>query len=129
MGSPSPEEPARLVSQLHSAQFLAQVSAALAESLDYDSIPERLAKLVVPSFADWCMVSLVEPDGASKRLAMINRDANLARRGDEILSRHRFDANRPHGLSEVMRTGRPELIRSLDQGTPGSPGRWEFRVA
>ena len=41
-------------------RFFAEASTLLSSSLDHVSICERLAHLVVPSFADWCGVELAE---------------------------------------------------------------------
>lgn len=51
-------------------RFLAEASALLASSLDYERTFESLAALVVPELADWCFVDLVEPDGSFRRLAV-----------------------------------------------------------
>src|SRR5262249_8416218 len=55
---------AELVHQLEDkadqARFLADVSAALAESLDYDTTVNQAVRLVVPGLADMCLLDLVE---------------------------------------------------------------------
>jgi signal transduction histidine kinase len=50
--------------------FLADAGHALAESLDYSVTLATLADLVVPRLADWCIVDLVEEDGALRRVAV-----------------------------------------------------------
>ena len=42
---------------------LAQVSAELAGTLDAQTATARLPRMVVPALADFCIVTLVEPDG------------------------------------------------------------------
>ncbi len=44
------------------AQLAARVSAELIETLDVERLVSRLAQLMVPALADWCVVSLVEDD-------------------------------------------------------------------
>ena len=44
-------------------RFLAEASAALAESLDYRTTLAEVARLAVPFLADWCTVDVVEADG------------------------------------------------------------------
>jgi hypothetical protein len=51
------------------ANFLAEVSSALAESLDYDANLQKLARLAVPRFAGFCIVDLVNDDGSLTRVA------------------------------------------------------------
>ncbi|MBM7806491.1 PAS domain S-box-containing protein [Geodermatophilus bullaregiensis] len=43
--------------------LLAQVSAELAGALDVQSATAHLPRLVVPALADWCIVTVVDPDG------------------------------------------------------------------
>src|SRR4028119_2445339 len=43
--------------------LLAQVSAELAGALDAHTATAHLPRLVVPALADWCVVTVVDPDG------------------------------------------------------------------
>ncbi len=54
-------------------RLLAQAGEALSSSLDLDQTLQGLAKLVVPAFADWCVVDLVE-GSLIRRVAVENRD-------------------------------------------------------
>jgi signal transduction histidine kinase/ActR/RegA family two-component response regulator len=57
------------------ARLLADVSRALASSSDYEATLDAVAHLVVPAHADWCVVHLVERDGAQRRVAVAYADA------------------------------------------------------
>jgi PAS domain S-box-containing protein len=82
-------------------RFLAEASAALDRSLDYDTIVRQLADLVVPGLADWTLVDVVE-DGrlvtAGARHDESERDqalaALVAKRGREAfpLAREVFES-------------------------------------
>ena len=50
--------------------FLAEASTLLASSLDSRAVLTTLTHLVVPRIADWCMVDMVDDDGALRRLAL-----------------------------------------------------------
>src|SRR5262249_34926886 len=54
--------------------FLAEMSALLASSLDYETTLANLAQLIVPEFADWCAVDFVGEDGSINRIAVVHRD-------------------------------------------------------
>ena len=56
------------------ARLLADVSRTLAGSLDYDATLDAVARLVVPSHADWCMVHLARRDGTLRRLGIAHAD-------------------------------------------------------
>jgi signal transduction histidine kinase len=51
-------------------RFLAEASATLAESLDYETTLARVAKLAVPELGDVCAVELVGDDGNLERVAI-----------------------------------------------------------
>jgi PAS domain S-box-containing protein len=53
---------------------LAQVSAELAGTLEAPSATARLPRLVVPALADFCIVTLVEPDGRPRDVGSWHAD-------------------------------------------------------
>src|SRR5262249_21598060 len=57
-----------------SLRFLADASTTLATLVDYGSTLQKVARLAVPHFADWCAVDMAEPGGALRRLAVAHRD-------------------------------------------------------
>ncbi|MBI4494084.1 MAG: GAF domain-containing protein [Chloroflexi bacterium] len=90
--------------------FLAEASNAVTGSLDYEATLATVARLAVPSLADYCMVDLVRADGSLGLVAVAH--ANPAR--EELLRELRRcyppDSNGPHPVARVLRTGQPELI-------------------
>ena len=90
--------------------FLAEVSLALATSLEYEIILEKLPRLAIPFLADWCMVDILEADGALCRLPVAHADpakAGVARR----LQTHPLDPERSPLQSQVLRSGQSVLAR------------------
>jgi len=57
------------------ARFLAEVSAILGSSIDYDATLVRLTRLAIPVLADHCAVDLVQEDGSIRRVAHAHVDA------------------------------------------------------
>ncbi len=55
-------------------RFLAEAGAVLASSLDYDTVLDRLANLIVGNMADWCYIDLIEQDGSVRRLILAYAD-------------------------------------------------------
>jgi PAS domain S-box-containing protein len=90
--------------ELHNA-FLADASAALASSLDYEQTLRNVAELAVPRIADWCAVDLVDDDGDRRTVAVAHVDPErlvLA----EALRRYVPDRVDPdEGLGLVLHTG------------------------
>jgi PAS domain S-box-containing protein len=86
--------------------FLVEASAILAASLDYEVTLANVAKLAVPTLADWCVVDVVKEDYAIQSIAMIV--ANPAKQ--EILTQLRqlyppkYENNHP--FRELLLQGR-----------------------
>jgi PAS domain S-box-containing protein len=58
--------------------FLAEASTVLSSSLSYEQTLQTLARLSVPSIADWCSVDVVEEDGSVRRVAVTQADPRKA---------------------------------------------------
>src|SRR4051812_931250 len=93
--------------------FLAEVSALLDASLDYESSFQKLARLVIPSLADYCLIDEVAPSGGLRRIARAHVDPEKEKilytntvhppeEDEEDLSRH--------PVLRVIRTGLPLLV-------------------
>ena len=99
--------------------FLAEASRRLAESLDYETTLESVARLAVPKMADWCFVDLLADEKTANRVAVAHASTSpesreLARR---MRDRYPLFQGSPHGTAKVLRTGRPEWIPDIDGGT------------
>jgi signal transduction histidine kinase/DNA-binding phage protein len=93
--------------------FLAEVSALLDASLDYQKSFQQLARLVVPALADYCLIDEAMPDGGLRRIARAHVDPakeavlydntyHPPPEEEEELSRH--------PVMRVIRTGMPLLV-------------------
>jgi len=84
--------------------FLADATAALAQSLDYESTLAKVAQLAVPGLADCCAVDVLpEGDRIPKRLAVACADPPKSEPPREIDS----------GVPSVLRTGRSEMSSTV----------------
>ncbi|WP_344135377.1 GAF domain-containing SpoIIE family protein phosphatase, partial [Pedococcus bigeumensis] len=92
--------------------FLAEASAELASSLDYELTLARVAQLAVPTFADWCAIDLVK-DNRLRRLAVAHVDPAKVEFAHELAQRYPSDPDSASGPWQVMRTGRSELIARI----------------
>ena len=90
-------------------RFLAEASRLLAETVDYAATLKIVARLAVPSIADWCVVDLLQDDGTMARVAIAHRDParhTLARKLQENFPPL---AGAPAGPAHVVHTGRTEF--------------------
>ncbi|MEH1901917.1 MAG: AAA family ATPase [Nostoc sp.] len=95
------------------AAFLAQVSATLASSLDYESTLASVANLVVPDFADWCGVDLLQDNQSINRVAVAHRDPEKVKLGWELYQLYPRKLDAPEGVPKVLRTGQSEMIAEI----------------
>ncbi|MEG4941051.1 PAS domain S-box protein [Microcoleus sp. F4-D5] len=105
------EQAARAVaenSQQKSA-FLAQVSAVLSSSLEYEQTLQSVAKLAVPYFADWCSVDLLNDDRTIGRVAVAHSDPEKVKFGWELDRRFPRHLDDGYGTAKVMQTGQVEI--------------------
>jgi signal transduction histidine kinase len=89
--------------------FMAEASANLAGSLDYETTLHRVARLAVPALADWCVVDTLDEDGSVRLLAVAHIDPSHEALVRELRRRYPPDPQARYGLRRVLDTGRPEL--------------------
>jgi GAF domain-containing protein/CheY-like chemotaxis protein len=94
------------------AAFLADAGAVLSSSLDYESTPRSVARLAVPTIADWCAVDMVGGAGV-QRLAVAHVDPAKVEYAIELQKRYPADPNARGGVHDVIRTGKPAMVRRL----------------
>ncbi|MDP9367923.1 MAG: GAF domain-containing sensor histidine kinase [Chloroflexota bacterium] len=109
--------------------FLADASAALAASLDYEKTLAHVTKLAVPELADWCSVHLVTEDGAVHQAAPTPADSAGTDVAGYLPERSPLDAAVPAGPAEVLRTGRPVLIPDASDGAPADASNGQEHLA
>jgi PAS domain S-box-containing protein len=93
--------------------FIAEASELLSSSMAYEEILARLARLAVPHLADWCTIDMVGPDGEIERLVVAHEDPEKVRWAQELQERYPPDADAPHGVGYVIRTGQPEFFPEI----------------
>jgi signal transduction histidine kinase len=93
--------------------FLAEASRVLASSLDFETTLRNVAKLAVPTVADWCAVDLVDADGELQRLAVEHADAAKRDFVLELQRRYPPDPQSKQGAFEVVRTGRTQFVERI----------------
>ena len=84
--------------------FLAEASRVLSASLELDVTLQQIAELAVPTLADWCGVSIVEPDGTLKQVAIAHVDREKVKWARQLAERYPPDPDSPHGVYAVVRS-------------------------
>jgi PAS domain S-box-containing protein len=91
-------------------RLLAEVTAVLATSLDYETTLPAVLRLVVPLIADWCVAHVIGADGASRELAAVHVDANQEQQVYSAAGGPLADPHALYGVVTVMRTGQSQLL-------------------
>lgn len=94
-------------------EFLAEAGRVLVSSLDYDVTLNAVARLAIPTLADFCTVFVVEEGRETRRVALAHRDPAVEARLRELLEIQPGPRN-PRSLSyQVLNTGRPVLVQEI----------------
>jgi PAS domain S-box-containing protein len=109
------EQTARLKAEAdhRRSAFLAEVSTALASSLDYECTLATVANLVVPFFADWCAIDLLQDNQSIHRVAVAHRDPTKVELGWEIHRQYPRRIDDTEGVPKVLRTGKSEMTAEI----------------
>ena len=95
--------------------FLSRVGEVLVSSLDLQTTLTAITQLLVPEFADWATISLLDEGGDIHTAALYHVDptkADAVRRG---LSSYKIDPNGTVGSAYAIRTGKPQISAHVDR--------------
>ena len=93
--------------------LLGDISQAMTSTTDVDEAVARFADLVVPLLADWCLVSVVDPDGTRRDVGRAHSDPA------QVAAMHRYAdlrvrTNRPNApVPTALARGRAVVIPHL----------------
>jgi PAS domain S-box-containing protein len=96
-------------------RFLAESGATLASSLDYRDTLANVARLAVPTLADWCAIDVMEEDGSVERLAVEHSDPEKVALAYELQERYPSDPETMRGVGKVLRTNEPDLMSEIPE--------------
>jgi PAS domain S-box-containing protein len=111
----SEREQARAAAERSGARLavLAEASQTLASTLDYESTLASLASLLVPRFADWYAVDIVDENGLFRRLAVVHSDPAKSEWADKSRDLYPPDLEEDEGTGRAVRTGEAVLYRTI----------------
>ena len=94
-------------------QLFSDAGTVLSALLDETSMLARLARLAVPTFADWCVVSIVDVHGRICTMGHAHANQEKQRVLDQLLERYPPNWNSSSIAVRVLRSGEPELISDV----------------
>ena len=98
-------------------RFLAEASAVLARSLDYETTLAQVTRLCVPFLADGCSISLLDGGGEFERVSVAHADPETEAAWAERATRRdpKAFSGRLRALAERVVEGHPVLVRELSE--------------
>lgn len=98
----------------NSRAFLAQASAILASSLDYQETLTSLAQICVPFLGDWCSVEMIEGNEL-RRVAVVHSDPEKVRWSEELRDRYPPDITQDTPNNQAIREGRSVRFEEITE--------------
>ncbi|MBI3978541.1 MAG: GAF domain-containing protein [Chloroflexi bacterium] len=95
--------------------FLAEASALLASSLDYEKTLAQVVRLAVPTFADRCIVNIFDEDGTYRQVEAAHVDPRKAELLRELRRRYPLGPGQTHPAVRALETGRPVFYPELTE--------------
>ncbi|HET6780661.1 MAG TPA: GAF domain-containing protein, partial [bacterium] len=95
--------------------LLAEASSILAASLDYEVTLANIARLAVPTIADWCIVDLVDDQGTIRQVGIAHVDPTKESLVRELRLRYPPKPNPEHVIMRVLRSGKSELTPDITE--------------
>ncbi|MEX2542414.1 MAG: ATP-binding protein [Trueperaceae bacterium] len=92
--------------------FLAEASHLLGSSLDFAETLSRLGGLMVPRWADWCAVDILDADGNAQRLSVTHQDSSKVEAAHEIQRRYPSQPDRP-GTAATLASGVTQYLPDI----------------
>ncbi len=89
--------------------FLAEASAILSGSLEYEKTLNTVANLAVPQIADWCAVYVLE-DGKPNRIVVAHPNPATLKSAESFFRNYLEEIREDRGLGAVLRTGKSEVL-------------------
>jgi PAS domain S-box-containing protein len=98
--------------------FLAEASAVLSASLEYQAILDAMVHIVVPDLCDWCAIQMPRADGIYlESVAVAHVDPDKEAWGRELNRRYPTRMDAPHGVAHVLRTGEALFMPNIPEET------------
>ena len=99
-------------------ELLSQLSASLTAAAPFALGLQNVALLLTRRFVSLCLIDVVGPDGKLRRIAASSADLMDEQFAERMAACCPMDASFSYGPTEVLRSGRPEIVRHLNPEVP-----------
>ncbi|HJP88366.1 MAG TPA: ATP-binding protein [Candidatus Limnocylindrales bacterium] len=98
------------------ARLVADVSTLLSQRVDQGASLAALTNVVVPSFADWCVIDLFDANGNFDHAEIAAPDEATAALAQELRRRYPYEPDATMGIPAVFRTSEAEVVLRMPSG-------------
>jgi PAS domain S-box-containing protein len=95
-------------------EFLALARMELSASLDYEATLAGVAGLAVPILADYCIIDLLDQQGAIQRVEVAHINPFKEELMRELQLRYPPDISSLLGIGKILATGKSEILAQID---------------
>jgi serine phosphatase RsbU (regulator of sigma subunit) len=92
---------------------LSEAGRQMAQSIDWESTVQAVVRSAVPAVADWTSLTMLEPTGGLRIVAMSHHDPECERLAWQFIARHPPDPGAESGAANVIRTGELEIAEDV----------------
>ncbi len=92
---------------------LSEAGRQMAQSIDWESTVQAVVSSAVPAVADWTSLTMLEPTGQLRVVALAHRNPDCERLAWEFIARRPRDAAAAAGTARVIRTGDLEVVEDV----------------
>ncbi|MCA9519138.1 MAG: PAS domain S-box protein [Myxococcales bacterium] len=95
-------------------RLLAEAAERLAASIDYEKTLAEVARLAVPTLADWCIIELPAMGNFAAWREVVHHDAAKAAVASQLQARYPESRRSRRGVEQVMATGKALHVPVVD---------------
>lgn len=96
-------------------RLLNEASAALVSLLDHQFTLQEIARMIVPAFADYCRIVLLDERGEIKEITVDHIDPARESLVRALYDEYKDLTNITHGVRKLLESGQPELISDVNE--------------
>ncbi len=95
--------------------LLARIIDKLATSIDHDITLQEITQLLVPAFADYSRVAIVDENKQLKEINVNHKDPSKVQLASELFENYKGRPEATHGIEKILRSGKAEIIEVIDE--------------
>lgn len=104
-------------------RLLNEASEKLVTSLDHQITLQEIARLLVPSMADYCRIALVDNQGQIQEIAVNHIEPEKIALVRELYEQYKDRVSSTYGLNRLLESGQAELISVVTPEVIAPPAR------